>query len=334
MNNPSLRLLILLQHMPREPAFVSSQTLREIVIGKIGSEVSLRTIQRDLALLSAYFPLIQSEPDGVGKTGMGWAFLRDSQNISFPLMGSAAALSFNLGMQHLQQLMPPQALEYLRPYQQEAEKLLQAHDNQKFQSWLAKVRVAPQHFLQPAQLKPDVIESIYQALLENRQFRASYKDVPERIIHPYGLVQQGHTLYLLCRFFGFDDVRITALQRYSDVQVLEEEVRPFPEFNIDDYLQQGAMQWLVAASDVLELELRVEGHLLFLLQETPIAENQVIQPDPISSDLSIVRAKVRDSHQLRYWLLSQCSQLEVLQPQVLRDWLAKIARDQAGKYLT
>ncbi len=93
------------------------------------------------------------------------------------------------------------------------------------------------------------------------------------------------------------------------------------------------MQWLVAASDVLELELRVEGHLLYLLQETPIAENQVIQPDPISSDLSIVRAKVRDSHQLRYWLLSQCSQLEVLQPQVLRDWLAKIARDQAEKYL-
>lgn len=334
MNNPSLRLLILLQHMPREPAFISSQNLREVVVGKLGREVSLRTIQRDLAMLSAYFPLIQSEPDGVGKTGVGWAFMRDSQNVSFPVMGSAAALSFSLGMQHLQQLMPPQALEYLRPYQQEAEKLLLAHDNYKFQSWLAKVRVAPQHFLQPAQLTPDVIEPIYQALLENRQFSATYKDVPDRIIHPYGLVQQGHTLYLLCRFFGFDDARITALQRYSDVRVLEDEIRPFPEFSIDDYLQQGAMQWLVAASVELELELRVEEHLLFLLQETPIADNQQIQVDPANSDYSIVRAKVLDSHQLRYWLLSQGYQLEVLQPQSLRDWLAKIARDQAGKYLT
>lgn len=73
----------------------------------------------------------------------------------------------------------------------------------------------------------------------------------------YGLVQQGHTLYLLCRLYQFDDIRITALQRYADVEVLDEAVRPFPEFNIDDYLGDGAMYWPLPERQQIALKLRV-----------------------------------------------------------------------------
>ncbi|MFB1011409.1 MAG: WYL domain-containing protein, partial [Thiopseudomonas sp.] len=82
------------------------------------------------------------------------------------------------------------------------------------------------------------------ALLEDKQIKAAYRGKPDRIIHPYGLIQQGGILYLICRFYEFDDIRITALQRYNKVEVLEENTRPFPDFKIDEYLNQGAMKWL------------------------------------------------------------------------------------------
>lgn len=332
MSDSSLRLLILLKQIPRDPMFISSQDLHQRMQDH-GFSVSLRTIQRDLAALSAHFPLVNNQPTGVGKTGVGWAFSRDSEAISFPAMGSAAALTFSLAMLHLKQLLPSQVMEHLLPYEREARQLLSRHNCQKFQDWLDKVRVSPLHFLKPPQLEAATVDLIYQALLDNRQFLATYKGKPNRLIHPYGLVQQGHTLYLLCRFYDFEDVRITALQRYTDVQLLDDEVRPFPEFRVDYYLREGAMQWLLPDSLDLRLVLRVSENLASHISETPLADSQLLEPDAGVAGCSLVRAWVQDSDQLRYWLLSQCNQLEVLEPAALRDWMINIARDQSRKYL-
>lgn len=332
MADSSLRLLILLKHLPREPAFISSQTLHQRMQDE-GYSVSLRTIQRDLSALSLHFPLIQNQPSGIGKTGLGWAFARDSQNISFPVMGSAAALTFSMAMRHLQQLLPVSALAYLKPIQNEAENQLNKHNSSRYQSWLDKVRITPLHFLQPPQTDGDVVALIYQALLESRQFKASYKGVPERIIHPYGLVQQGHTLYLVCRFYEFDDIRITALHRFASVQLLDENVRPFPEFEIDDYLGKGAMQWLMPEKSNIFLELRINENLAYYLEETPIAEGQQIEQDASQDDSYFLRANLQDSQQLRYWLLSQADQLEILGPVEMREWITGVASHQAKLYL-
>lgn len=332
MSDSSLRLLILLKQISRVPMFISSQDLHQRMQDH-GFSVSLRTIQRDLAALSAHFPLVNNQPTGVGKTGVGWAFARNSQNLSLPVMGTAAALTFSMAMQHLQQLLPQQAMQHLLPYRQEAEQLLAIQDSKQFQNWTSKVRVVPQHFLQPPQLDDVNVVLIYQALLENRQFRASYKHIDDRIIHPYGLVQQGHTMYLLCRFYDFDDIRITALQRFANVQLLEDAVRPFPEFNIDDYLQQGVMQWPVAQHQKLSLVMRTNENLAYHLTETPLATDQHLCADHNKPDCFILSATVLDSYQLRYWLLGQCDQLEIMQPASLRSWMTEVIRDQAQKYL-
>lgn len=50
MADASLRLLLLLQHIPREPRYISSQQLYER-LEHAGYPVSLRTVQRDLASL-------------------------------------------------------------------------------------------------------------------------------------------------------------------------------------------------------------------------------------------------------------------------------------------
>lgn len=331
MSDPSLRLLLLLQSIPREPRYVSSQALQQRM-EDAGFPVSLRTIQRNLVSLSNHFPLVQNEPQGRGKAGLGWAFSRGSTRTAFPGIDPVTALILCMAMQHLQPLLPPQVLQHLQPLQDEAEEQLAQHNSARFQNWISKVRVVPHHLLQAPQMDALAVEHIYQALLENRQFCATYKDRPERIIHPYGLVQQGHTLYLICRFFQFDDIRITALHRYQDVELLEESVRPFPEFNIDHYLNKGAMQWLLSDTQKLPLKLRLTAWMAEHLEETPLCPEQRLTVDEACAEHFILSADVLDGMQLRRWILSQGNDLTVLEPTSLRDWVKSTLQAQLSNY--
>lgn len=332
MADSSLRLLLMLQQIPREPRYISSQQLYAR-LEDAGYAVSLRTVQRDLVKLSSHFPLVQSEATGRGKTGVAWAFSKNSQHMAFPGMDAVTALTVSMALEHLKPLLPRQVMQHLQPWQQEAEEQLHKHNSSKYQGWIDKVRIAPQHFLQAPHVDAEAVALIYEALLENRQFRATYKGKPERIIHPYGLVQQGHTLYVLCRFYEFDDVRITALHRYQSVELLDESVRPFPEFNIDDYLDSGAMQWVLPDQQRLELKLRISPWLSQHLAETPLSANQLLTADAQYPEHFLLEAEVLDGMQLRRWLLSQGTGLQVLGPDQLREWMANIVREQAQSYL-
>ncbi len=332
MADSSLRLLLLLQQIPREPRYINSQQLHDR-LEQAGYAVSLRTVQRDLVTLSSHFPLVQSTPTGRGKTGVAWAFSKGSQHLAFPGMDAVTALTVSMAMEHLQTLLPRQVLQYLQPWQLEAEAQLRKHNSSKYHDWMGKVRVVPQHFLQAPQVDAEAVGLIYEAVLENRKFCATYKGKPERIIHPYGLVQQGHTLYLICRFYEFDDVRITALHRYQDVELLDEAVRPFPEFNIDDYLNGGAMQWVLPDRQRIGLKLLVSPWLAQHLEETPLADQQTLTADPQGSDHCVLEADVLDCMQLRRWLLSQGAALQVLAPESLREWMREIVQEQAQSYL-
>ena len=332
MADSSLRLLLLLQQIPREPRSVSSQELHER-LEDAGYPVSLRTVQRDLVTLSSHFPLVQSTPTGRGKTGVAWAFTKGSPHLAFPGMDAVTALTVSMAMAHLQSLLPRQVLQYLEPWQLEAEAQLRQHNSNKYHDWMNKVRIVPQHFLQAPQVDAEAVGLIYEAVLENRKFSATYKGKPERIIHPYGLVQQGHTLYLICRFYEFDDVSITALHRYQEVELLDESVRPFPNFNIDDYLDSGAMQWVLPDRQRIELKLLVNPRLAVHLEETPLADKQIFTTDPHHAEHYVLEAQVLDGMQLRRWLLSQGAGLQVLEPEPLREWMRGIVREQAQSYM-
>lgn len=328
MADSSLRLVLLLREIPREPHYISSQTLLKR-LQEAGYPVSLRTIQRDMQTLTLHFPLVQNKPQGRGKTGVGWAFAANSQNISFPLMGSAAALTLMLATQHLQSLLPHQVLAHLEPFIQEAQNLLETKEQGKYRNWYNKVRIAPQNVLLPPQVDADSLALIYQALLESRQFTATYNGQPERIIHPYGLVQQGSALYLICRFYDYDDVRITALHRYDEVALLDEPVREFSGFRIDEYLDQGVMHWSPAGQ--IMLKLRLPPWLANHLQESRLSRTQKLHKE--ENGQFLLQTSVLDSRQLRRWLLAHGPDLEILQPLELREWMTQAVREQAEKYL-
>lgn len=327
MADSGFRLLLILQKLPYEPRCISSQQIQKQLLDE-GYDVTIRTIQRDLSSLSTHFSIVQTPATGRGKEGSGWAFCKNSR-IGIPLMDSSAALTLLMGMTHLQQVLPPQIMQHLQPLKVEAQ---QTFKQNRYGKWLDKVRVVPQQILQAPQVDAASLDVIYGALLDKQQFSATYNGKVGQILHPYGLVQRGGTLYLLCRFFQFDDVRITALHRFSEVQLLESPVRPFPDFDIDDYLDDGIMQWPIKDKQPIALELRINRWLIGHVKESVLSADQHIQADTGKDGWFRLSAHVVDSYELRWWLLSQGDALEVIAPQPLRQWFATVARNMSSYY--
>lgn len=309
------RTLSMLMQIPTEPHGVTARQLHNKLTAA-GYDITLRTIQRDLNNLSADYPLVQLDAQ---QREIAWAFMQNTSRISFPLMDSVSALTVTLAMNYLKTLLPPEVLDYLSPWQAEAEEKLSGDHK----DWLNKVRVVNHRIFQAPSFSGQAVEGIYQALLENKQIYATYNGQEGRIIHPYGLVQQGSVLYLICRFYDFDDVRLTALHRFSAVTVLDEKVRDFPTFNIDDYLDQGVMQWLVG-EEPLKISLKVSAYLAKLLQESVLSDDQLMEFE--DDGKAIVSATVADSGELRRWILSQGVGVQVLAPASLREWVRDTAK--------
>ena len=83
--------------------------------------------------------------------------------------------------------------------------------------------------------------------------------------------------------------------------MLDESVRPFPEFNIDDYLDGGAMQWLLPDQQRIALKLRINSWLAPLLEETPLSMQQTLTVDAQHPEQYVLDAEVLDGMQLRRW---------------------------------
>ena len=329
----SIRQLLILKKIPRYPAFITTKALASYLTDH-GYGTTMRTVQRDIQSLSLIFEIIDTPAQGRGKEGVGWAFSAKAANQGLPSMDPSAALTMLMGYENLSALLPKQVLSHLKPYITEAESVLKSFNRKHFRSWIDKIRILPNTVLQPADIDEKAIHSIYDALLSNKKIVATYNGKKNQEITPYGVIQRANTLYLLCSFFNYEDIRSTALQRYSDVEVLSENIDKKIDFNIDDYINSGEMTWLwddKAAQKNIKLKARIQSNLKFHLTESPLATDQKIKVSLADSEY-ILTASVLDSHELRYWLLSQGDSIEVLAPKPMRNWFCGIANNMANKY--
>jgi predicted DNA-binding transcriptional regulator YafY len=326
MADSGLRLILILQKIPRFPRKITTQELADYLTAE-GYDVAIRTIQRDLSILSGKFNIIQTPAEGRGKNGVGWAFAEMAVSSGIPSMDPQAALTVLMGIDHLNQLLPLHVQQHLHPLREEAGRILAAFDRKPYTQWLDKVRMIPGHVLLPPEINPEALEVIYQALLENRRFQASYKGKPNQTISPYGLVHRDGTFYLLCKFSDFPDIRIAALHRFGNAQLLTAKVKPDPDFNIDDYLKSGQMDWHwgKTGKNPIYLNLLVSEPLAGHLQESPLSHDQTLSASD-TEGWQQLSATVQDSHQLRYWLASQGDNLQVIAPKKMRNWFAAAAR--------
>jgi len=305
----------MLQLVPQRPPGITVRDLR-MRLGEAGYPVTARTIERDLNSLSAHFGLCCDQDDS--SRAQYWYFAVGEA----PDLGSVNlvdAVSLSLAGDVLEKMLPGVLLEPVSGKIAKARSKLKALDKVGLARWSEKVRYVPgNQELLPPLVQRSIMDGVQTALLEKRQILVTYgafQQTPGELrLHPLSLILRGSVPYLVARTFDYQDLRIYALHRMENVELLTDAAIEPPGYSVDAYLDSGAMQF--SSGKDLRLKARLSEELAIYLSETPLAENQKIRYRGESWQLE---ATVKDSWQLEFWILSQSAGITVLSPKSLRD---------------
>ena len=322
------RHLEMLRMIPRLPKKIAVQKI-VANLEKIGYHTSARTIQRDLVKLSKIFPLVSDERD----KPYGWSWLKDARVFDLPSMDINNAMTFYLAEKFLARLFPPSILENIQPHFQCAAQVLDRLPDKRLKNWRQKVRVLSRsQRLLPAEVNKNVMDTVYQGLLQEKQLSVSYQPrnsgQVEYIVNPRGLVIRDQVIYLVATLWNYDDIKQLLLHRMSDAELLDKPIKKM-DFNLDDYIQRGEFD-LVEQPKEIRLRMRVNNEIIKHLLETPLSSDQQVKAD--NEAFSILSATVKDTQQLRWWILGFGEGMEVIKPVALRREMTERVNKMLSRY--
>lgn len=322
MSDTLVRLLAMLQRVPRFPRKIDTVTLQG-QLAAAGFAISLRSIQRDLNKLSATLPLVADEAKP-----QGWSWQADAPQLGLPALDPQSALVFHLVERHLRPLLPASTLHYIDPWLRTATAVLD-EQGQGLARWKDKVRVlAPGQPMQPPQVSPEAQAVIYDALLQEKRVQVGYKPrgasrAKQYGVNPLGLVVRDRLICLVCTLNGYDDIKQLVLHRVRGAQLLDEPLRRPKGFDLDAYIAQGAFGWPQEHGKQIELVADFSRDAGLGLCERPLAANQRIEE--LEGERLRLRASVPDTRELRWWLMGFGAEVEVREPVALRREMAGVA---------
>ena len=94
-------------------------------------------------------------------------------------------------------------------------------------------------------------------------------------------------------------------------------------FDLDGYIASGAMQF--GDGQELALMARVTDNLARILSETPLSSDQTLKN-------GVLGATVKNTQQLKWWLLSQGADIQVTGPEALVDWIKESLAEALAPY--
>lgn len=292
-----LRQWAMLRLIPRHPRRIDSGTLQS-ELQKLGYDMTLRTIQRDLNKLSAVLPLVsdQSKPQG-------WWWEADAELLEIPGLDPQAALVFKMAEQYLAQVMPLSTHAALEPWFKAANGVLQ-NQSGRTGVWLDKIRIIPRgQPLLPPVVDADVQAIVVQSVFDSKRIAITYTphgapEPKEYEVNPLALVQRDHLLYIVCTLWDYQNPMLLVMHRIRSAVVLEQPSR-WPEgFDLDEYIYEGGLGYRIGPPT--EIEAVIDASVASVLMETPLAADQRLDPLPDGSYR--LRATVADTKELRSWL--------------------------------
>ena len=326
----SIRHLQTLQLIPREPRKISSSEIRR-GLADCGYEVTHRTIQRDLQRLSTAFPLVCDDRE----LPHGWSWKVDGALINLPRMDTPTALTFCLVEEYLSDMLPRGVVHHMQPHFQQAKKVMSSSASE-LAHWRDRVRVLPRYQpLHSPQVCSEVVDVLYRGLLQARCLEAMYqpRNGTARVyrLHPLGLAFRDAVVYVVATLWDYEDPLPLALHRFQQAELLDCPARVPDGFDLDDWIRKGGFDYRAGAEPIF-LEARFAPDAGYHLRETPLAPDQQLEPEAENPGWLLVRARVEDTHQLRWWLLGFGDKVEVLRPQRLRQEMASVARGLSNLY--
>lgn len=307
--------------MPRRPDALETTLLaiellrriprgRKITTGELhqqlkdaGLERDLRTIQRQLEMLSQHFDIERDERS----KPYGYRWLERSQGLALPHLTPQESLLLQLAQEHLKHLLPARLMQSMDGFFAQARRNLDAAADAGGvlleRQWPRKVRVVAtsQPLLAPT-IAAGVFEAVSEALYANRWLQVDYRNAAGKRrtaqVMPLGLAQQGPSLYLVCRFEGFDNERSLALHRMHKAQVSTLGFERPRDFDLQRYDEDGRFGFGEGVRIRLTFEIEHEAGLH--LRETPLSRDQRVQAR--EDGWLRISATVVDSARLDWWL--------------------------------
>lgn len=328
MSDTTLRQLTMLQLIPRRPPGKTIERIHEELEAR-DFAISVRSLQRDLNRLSLLFPLVSDD----GRPAR-WFWAANAPEVSLPGQDPYSALTWQLIEAHLQPLLPRALRREAEPRFREAREYLQAANARHLQRWQQRVRVVPRALeLQPPDVESDVLDALYDGLLEMRQVRVRYRRRTDQRahwmnLHPLALVLREGVVYVLATINDYTDVRQLVAHRMEAAELTDEASRDLEGFDLDDYIRKGGFAF--ADGERMRLVIRMESYIARHLQETPLSTDQTATE--LEDDRVEIAATVLDSEQLRWWIKGFGFNMEVVAPQSLRDELYRENKYLADTY--
>lgn len=317
----------ILKSLPSRTPGLSCAEIREH-LALAGHEVGKRTVERDMVALSGTFAIVCD--DALPAPRWRW---RDGQKSETGGLTVADALSLALAEQSIRPLLPRNLLRAIEPRFNLARSKLAELGQQSHARWLDKVRSVPASLaFEPPRVPESVISAVHEALFHETCLEIDYSTPSARkaktqLLHPLGWVQRGAVAYLVASAYDFDEPLLYALHRISRAKRLEDPRRVPSGFTLDAFLASGHLDF--APGGPIRLKARLGDALAGYLTETPLAADQKIQGGPGRYHFA---ATVRDSWQLRFWILSQGPEITVLRPAALRKEILDTIEETRSRY--
>lgn len=326
--NSLVRQWELLKLLPsRKPGITASQLCGSL--NAAGHEVSKRTVERDLAQLSQVFPLECNDKSAP----YGWYWMA-GYTLEVPGMALSDALTLKLVEDQMRPLLPARMLQGLESrFAQAAAKIAALEADNPSARWLAKVAsVQPDMRVVPPAIDGVVLETIQQALLFDKQISCRYYSAhaditADYVLNPLGLVQRGQITYLVATAEPHEDTRLYAMHRMISAFLNDAPVSAPAAFSLKAYVENGALDF--GTAEPINLKVWITSDLYRLLSETLVAEDMSMAKD---GEGYVLSATVKDTWQLRWWVLSYAGSMTVLEPQSLREELKERLRRAVAMY--
>lgn len=291
----------ILKRIPRTRS-VSAAQLHKQLQGETKIERGLRTIQRQLEVLSEHLDI---DRDQTTKP-YSYRWKENAEGLAVPTLSPQESLLLGLAEQYLKNLLPSKLMKSMDGFFDQAHRNLGPASTPTLErEWKSKVRVvATSQPLLPPPIKPGVFEAVSDALYANLWLKIDYLNVKgernKREVMPLGLAQQGPRLYLVCRFKGYDNERSLALHRMQSVEVVRGPSFERPEgFDLKKYDDDGRFGF--GEGRRIRLKFRILKSRGLHILESPLSKDQThVEQD----GYYLIEATVVETAMLGWWLLT------------------------------
>lgn len=293
----TLFLLEILKLIPRYSK-ISAVEL-QIRLEQIGYKRNIRSIQRTLKILCEHFDI---ECDDRNKP-YGYRWKEKSSGMSVINLSIQQSLVLKLAEQQLKYMLPPNIMDYMKPFFEQANNLVSDSQERPEYQWLGKVKTVPtSQPLIPAKLDKVIFNNVSLALFQNKMLNITYGNQRGKIhdaqVMPLALAPQGATIYLVVRYAGFTDNRLLALHRLQKAEISTFSFERPTDFNLKIYQEKGYLAF--GEGKKIRLTFTISHWAGFHLTETPLSEDQVILEETKKSYR--FQATVADTMMLDWWL--------------------------------